>query len=116
MARFGRLGIAVNNAGTEGTTAPSPNRAPENFEAVFHHRVLGVLLSTQSTNSASMIPQGSGSIVNISSVAGRKGIPGASVYTASKHAVEGLTQKKKKKTPPPLSEADPSGVRSLIVA
>jgi len=39
-----------------------------------------------------MLPQGSGSIINLSSIAGQVGIPGASVYAASKHAVEGLTK------------------------
>jgi NAD(P)-dependent dehydrogenase (short-subunit alcohol dehydrogenase family) len=39
-----------------------------------------------------MQPQGSGSIVNVSSTTGHRGSPGASVYTASKHAVEGLTK------------------------
>ena len=37
-----------------------------------------------------MLPQEKGSIINLSSVAGQKGVPGASVYVASKHAVEGL--------------------------
>jgi NAD(P)-dependent dehydrogenase (short-subunit alcohol dehydrogenase family) len=39
-----------------------------------------------------MRPQGQGSIVNVSSTMGHKGAPGASIYTASKHAVEGLTK------------------------
>jgi NAD(P)-dependent dehydrogenase (short-subunit alcohol dehydrogenase family) len=39
-----------------------------------------------------MLPQGSGSIINLSSIAGQVGIPGASVYAASKHPVEGLTK------------------------
>jgi NAD(P)-dependent dehydrogenase (short-subunit alcohol dehydrogenase family) len=39
-----------------------------------------------------MQPQGSGSIINLSSTMGQRGMPGASLYTASKHAVEGLTK------------------------
>jgi NAD(P)-dependent dehydrogenase (short-subunit alcohol dehydrogenase family) len=53
--------------------------------------VLGVLLSMKHELRA-MLPQGSGSIVNVSSAYGRIGAPGASVYVASKHAVEGLTK------------------------
>ncbi len=53
--------------------------------------VLGTLLSMKHELRV-MLPQGSGSIVNISSAYGRVGVAGASVYVASKHAVEGLTK------------------------
>lgn len=108
MARFGRLDVAVNNAGTEGVSAPITEQTTENFEAIFHTNVLGVLLSLKHELRI-MIPQGCGSIVNISSVAGRKGFPNASVYAASKHAVEGLTKSA-------ALEAAPAGVRVNIVA
>jgi NAD(P)-dependent dehydrogenase (short-subunit alcohol dehydrogenase family) len=53
--------------------------------------VLGTLLSMKHELRV-MQPQGSGSIVNLSSTMGHRGAPGASMYTASKHAVEGLTK------------------------
>jgi NAD(P)-dependent dehydrogenase (short-subunit alcohol dehydrogenase family) len=53
--------------------------------------VLGTLLSLKHELRA-MLAQGSGSIINLSSIAGQIGIAGASTYSASKHAVEGLTK------------------------
>jgi NAD(P)-dependent dehydrogenase (short-subunit alcohol dehydrogenase family) len=61
------------------------------FHATFETNVLGVLLSLKHELLV-MLKQGSGSIINISSVAGHVGSPGLSVYSASKHAVEGLTK------------------------
>lgn len=89
--RFGRLDIAVNNAGTEGTPGPVTDQTAETYNNIFDTNVLGVLLSMKHQLKA-MQQQGSGSIVNVSSVLGRKGMGNVSVYTASKHAVEGLTK------------------------
>jgi NAD(P)-dependent dehydrogenase (short-subunit alcohol dehydrogenase family) len=91
VARFGRLDIAVNNAGTEGTPGPLVGQTAESYAATFDTNVLGVLLSMKHELRV-MQPQGSGSIVNLSSTMGHRGAPGASLYTASKHAVEGLTK------------------------
>jgi NAD(P)-dependent dehydrogenase (short-subunit alcohol dehydrogenase family) len=91
VARFGRLDIAVNNAGTEGTPGPVTAQTAESYAATFDTNVLGVLLSLKHELRV-MQPQGSGSIVNLSSTMGHRGAPGASLYTASKHAVEGLTK------------------------
>jgi NAD(P)-dependent dehydrogenase (short-subunit alcohol dehydrogenase family) len=91
VARFGRLDIAVNNAGTEGTPGPLIEQTAESYAATFDTNVLGVLLSMKHELRV-MQPQGSGSIVNLSSTMGHRGAPGASLYTASKHAVEGLTK------------------------
>jgi NAD(P)-dependent dehydrogenase (short-subunit alcohol dehydrogenase family) len=91
IARFGRLDIAVNNAGTEGQSAPITEQTVENYENIFASNVLGTLMLVKHEMKA-MLPQGSGSIVNLSSIAGKIGLAGASVYVASKHAVEGITK------------------------
>ena len=91
IARFGRLDVAVNNAGTEGKPGPVLEQTAESYAATFETNVLGTLLSMKHELRA-MQPQGSGSIINLSSTMGSRGAPGASLYTASKHAVEGLTK------------------------
>ena len=91
VARFGRLDIAVNNAGTEGLRGLVTEQTAESYAATFDTNVLGVLLSMKHELRV-MLPQGSGSVVNISSTYGHVGAAGASVYVASKHAVEGLTK------------------------
>jgi NAD(P)-dependent dehydrogenase (short-subunit alcohol dehydrogenase family) len=91
VARFGRLDAAVNCAGTEGTPGPVTEQTAETYAATFDTNVLGTLLSMKHELRV-MLPQRSGNIVNISSAYGRIGAAGASVYVASKHAVEGLTK------------------------
>jgi NAD(P)-dependent dehydrogenase (short-subunit alcohol dehydrogenase family) len=91
VARFGRLDVAVNNAGTEGQVGPIADQTADSFAATFDTNVLGVILSMKHELRA-MQEQGSGSIVNISSTYGHEGAAGASVYVGSKHAVEGITK------------------------
>jgi NAD(P)-dependent dehydrogenase (short-subunit alcohol dehydrogenase family) len=108
VARFGRLDVAVNNAGTEGTPGPVTEQTAETYAATFDTNVLGTLLSMKHELRV-MVAQGHGSIVNVSSTAGRAGLAGASVYVASKHAVEGLTKAA-------ALEVAESGVRVNVVA
>jgi NAD(P)-dependent dehydrogenase (short-subunit alcohol dehydrogenase family) len=91
IERFGRLDVAVNNAGVEGQLGPIETQTEANYRATFDANVLGVLLSMKHELPL-MVKQGSGSVINLSSVAGQVGMAGASVYVASKHAVEGLTK------------------------
>ena len=91
VERFGRLDVAVNNAGTEGKPGPMTEQTPESYAATFDTNVLGVILSMKHEVRA-MQGQGSGSIINISSTYGHEGAAGASVYVGSKHAVEGVTK------------------------
>ncbi len=91
VARFGRIDMAVNNAGTEGNPGPVVDQTTAAYAATFETNVLGVLLCMKHELRV-MQPQGFGSIVNISSTMGSRGAANASLYVASKHAVEGLTK------------------------
>jgi NAD(P)-dependent dehydrogenase (short-subunit alcohol dehydrogenase family) len=108
VQRFGRLDVAVNNAGTEGKTGPITEQSPVSYAATFDTNVLGTLLSLKHELRV-MSAQKGGSIVNLSSTFGRVGAPGASLYVASKHAVEGLTKSA-------ALEGAPFGVRVNVVA
>jgi NAD(P)-dependent dehydrogenase (short-subunit alcohol dehydrogenase family) len=91
VARFGRLDVAVNAAGTEGKPGPVTEQTAETYAATFETNVLGTLLSMKHELRVMQV-KGTGSIVNISSTYGHEGAKGASIYAASKHAVEGLTK------------------------
>ena len=108
VIRFGRLDVAVNNAGVEGKPGPITGLTPESYTSVFDTNVLGVLLSMKHELRV-MMEQKSGSIINLSSTFGRIGGPNVSLYVASKHAVEGLTKSA-------ALEAAPFGVRVNVVA
>ena len=108
VARFGRIDAAINAAGTEGRPGPVTEQTAESYAATFDTNVLGTLLSMKHELRV-MQPQGSGSIINISSTYGHEGGAGASVYVGSKHAVEGMTKSA-------ALEAASSGVRINAVA
>src|SRR2546421_3496342 len=108
VKRFGRLDIAINNAGTEGLPRLVTDQTAESYAATFDTNVMGVLLSMKHELRV-MLPQRSGSVVNVSSAYGSVGAAGASVYAASKHAVEGLTKSA-------ALEVAGTGVRVNVVA
>jgi NAD(P)-dependent dehydrogenase (short-subunit alcohol dehydrogenase family) len=90
VATYGRLDVAFNNAGIE-LMGPMIEADEAGYQRVFSTNVWGVLTSMKHEIPA-MLASGGGSIVNTSSIAGHIGVPGLSVYAASKHAVEGLTK------------------------
>jgi NAD(P)-dependent dehydrogenase (short-subunit alcohol dehydrogenase family) len=91
VARFARLDVAVNNAGTEGKPGPVTEQTVEDYTAAFETNVLGTLLAMKYELRV-MQAQGNGSIVNISSTMGERGAANMSLYAGSKHAVEGITK------------------------
>jgi NAD(P)-dependent dehydrogenase (short-subunit alcohol dehydrogenase family) len=108
LARFGRLDVAVNNAGTEGQPGLIVDQTAESYTATFDTNVLGTLLSMKHELRA-MTAQKGGNIINISSTYGHEGAAWASVYAGSKHAVEGMTKSA-------ALEVAASGVRVNAVA
>jgi 3-oxoacyl-[acyl-carrier protein] reductase len=86
---FGRLDILVNNAGIY-EFAPLENVTPEHFHKQFDLNVLGLILASQEAV-RHFGPDG-GSIINISSVAATARLPNASVYSATKAAVNAVTR------------------------
>ncbi|MFM0362665.1 SDR family NAD(P)-dependent oxidoreductase [Paraburkholderia sediminicola] len=108
VARFGRIDVAVNNAGTEGQPGLIVNQTADSYAATFDTNVLGTLLSMKHELRV-MTAQKRGSIINISSTYGHEGAAYASVYAGSKHAVEGFTKSA-------ALEVAASGVRVNAVA
>jgi 3-oxoacyl-[acyl-carrier protein] reductase len=85
---FGKLDILVNNAGIY-DFQPLGSVTPEHFHKQFDLNVLGLLLTTQ--EAVKLIGPDGGSILNISSIVGPMPVPNASVYSATKAAVDAIT-------------------------
>lgn len=88
---YGRLDFAVNNAALDEEGAPLAEGEEEQFDRIMGANVKGVWLCMK-LQLRQMLKQGSGAIVNVSSVSGLVGAPNRAIYAASKHAVVGLTR------------------------
>ncbi|MEP1079188.1 SDR family oxidoreductase [Leptolyngbya sp. PL-A3] len=88
---FGRLDIAFNNAGTVGENSSLIEQTEAEYDRMMNVNVKGVWLSMK-YEIAQMLKQGSGSIINTASANGVVALPSVPLYTASKHAVVGLTK------------------------
>jgi len=88
---FGRLDLALNNAGIDGARARTADYPEDIWHQVININLTGVFLCLK-FELPLMVKQGSGVIINMSSVAGVTGFPGHAAYTASKHGVIGLTK------------------------
>ena len=91
IARLGGVDVAFNNAGIEGTPAPTADCTPENWQRTLAVNLTGVW-SCMRHEIPAMLERGGGAIVNMSSVAGLVGFATIPAYVASKHGVAGLTK------------------------
>ncbi len=91
VAQFGAIDVFYNNAGIEGDVAPITKYSLESFRRVLDVNVVGVFLGMKHVLPV-MLKQNKGSIINTASIAGLIGSPDIAVYSASKHAVIGLTK------------------------
>jgi NAD(P)-dependent dehydrogenase (short-subunit alcohol dehydrogenase family) len=91
VGRFGTIDVFHNNAGIEGDIAPIIRYPLQAFRRVLDVNVTGVFLGLKHVLPV-MLGQNSGSIINTASIAGLIGSPDIAVYSASKHAVIGLTK------------------------
>ena len=88
---YGRLDAAFNNAGVNSDSAPLLDTGDEEFDRIINVNVRG-MWNCMKAELRQMLAQGSGAIVNCSSIGGMVGSKGRSAYSASKHAVIGLTR------------------------
>ena len=92
VAQFGRLDVAVNNAGIGGRFARFIDQTPRDWEQMMAVNLGGVFYGMQAQIRQMLQQPEGGRIVNISSIAGVKGMPMGGPYSAAKHGVIGLTK------------------------
>lgn len=92
VRQFGRLDIAVNNAGVMGEPAPVAELAKEKVEHTMANNFYSAFFCCKYELRQFMEQKNGGVIVNNASIAGMTGLPGNPAYVASKHAVNGLTK------------------------
>jgi NAD(P)-dependent dehydrogenase (short-subunit alcohol dehydrogenase family) len=91
VQEFGRLDLAFNNAGTDGQQVPLHEQDIDKATFLFDVNIKGVFLCMK-FEIEQMLKTGGGAIVNTSSIFGLNGFPGWSLYSATKHAVTGMTK------------------------
>ncbi len=91
VEKFDSLDVAVNNAGIRGDLVPTAEISLQNWQQIIGVNLTGAFLCMKA-QIPRMLESGGGSIINISSVAGRVGYPMAGAYTAAKHGMVGLTR------------------------
>ena len=91
VAEFGRLDMAVNNAGVSNETGTLVQSSSANYREMVETNIMGVYFCMKH-ELAQMLKQGGGAIVNLASIAGLNGIPWSGPYASTKHAVVGLTK------------------------
>ncbi len=108
VGELGTLSYVFNNAGIAGDLAPATEFSAANYTSVFDTNVRAIFRDLR-WQIPSMIASGGGAIVNNSSIAARVGMPGASIYSATKGAVDALTRSV-------AMELAPQGIRVNAVA
>lgn len=91
IARHGRIDILVNNAGVAENSVPTIEQSVESFDRVLGVHLRGTFLASREVGRA-MLTRGSGSIVNIASIAGLAGIPERNAYGAAKAGIAAMTR------------------------
>ena len=92
LEKHGRLDIAINNAGIGGNIAKTAEVPEAEYRQVLDVNLGGVFFGMQQQIRQMLTQESGGRIVNVASVAGLRAMPNNSVYTATKHAVVGLTK------------------------
>lgn len=108
VARFGRLDMAFNNAGIQSDATELADVAMADYDRMLGINLRGVFVCMK-YQLAQMKVQGSGAIVNCSSLGGFVGVPGRAAYHAAKHGIHGATKSA-------ALEYAPQGIRINVVA